>query len=120
MTFTKQDEGGFWISGPLVAVLLAGGFGAAGWVYQWQNARLWEDGNSIVELKAEVTNISNENARIEAHLVAIDSNVTTISAGIEGIKAVSDGQKDQLHDVQRQISDLDHVLRPGGDGGSGH
>lgn len=112
MTFTKQDDGGFWVSGPLVAMIMAAGFGAAGWVYQWQNGRLWEDGNSIVELKAEVTGISSENARIEGHLSTIDINITSVLAEIQGIKAVSDGQKDQLHDVQRQIGDLNHVLRP--------
>ena len=112
MTLVKHDSGGFWVSGPLVAALVTIIFGCLWGIYQFENNRLWEDGNDIVLLKTSMTNIANENTRLESTVSSMDQSLVSILGEIRGGKDAIDSMKDQLHELQKQVSDLDSVLRP--------
>lgn len=112
MTLTKRDEGGFWVSGPLVVVIVGGLMSWVGASYVSQSTQLKEDGNDIIQLKVLMTNLSEEIHRQEIHMEAADQTLNTISNALIGLKDANDQQKDQVHALQQQVSDLDAVLRP--------
>ena len=112
MTLLKQDDGGVWISGPLVAAIVAGLFSILFAVYEFQNNRLWDDANAISELKVTSTNTNNEVSKLEGQLGSINQSLTTIMGSVQSAKDSIDAIKDQLNEVRKQASDLDQLLRP--------
>lgn len=112
MTLMKHDDGGVWVSGPLVGVIVGGIITLFTVIYQFQNGRLWEDGNDIAQLKMSVTNTAGEVTQLRASMEAQSQTLTTILSSIQGVKDASDALKEQGHEQQTQIQELDRMLRP--------
>jgi len=126
MTLLKQDDGGVWISGPVVAAITAILLGLFGIIYQnqvtqlkSQDDKLWADGNDITQLKVTVDNYKTEAAKVEAAIGSINQTLTSIQGSIDSLKGSYDAQtvvigniKDGLRDTQKQVGDLNDILRP--------
>ena len=112
MTLTKQDDGGFWISGPLAAAIVAGILGAFGAAYMAQNDRLWNDTQDIAQLKVIITNDSTEVNKLEASIGSINQTMASVADSLRGLKDGADNLKDQIHSLQQQVASLEDILRP--------
>lgn len=112
MTLTKQDDGGFWVSGPLVAVIVGAILSLFTAIYVFQNDRLWSDGQDIAQLKVTATNDQNETTRIESAVGSINQTLASVADSLRGLKDANDNLKDQMHELQKQVADLDLILRP--------
>jgi len=112
MTLLKQDDSGYWVSGPLVGVVLAAIFGLFTVIYQFQNDHLWQDGNEISELKTTTVNLNNQIARIEGQLGTLGTTLNTISTSITNLKDSNDALNRQVDALQKQVAGLDLMLRP--------
>lgn len=112
MTLAKQDEGGFWVSGPLAGVVLTAVFALFIAIYEFQNNKLWEDGNAISELRVTVTNDSLELNKVETSITSINQTLVTVSNSLQNLKDSSDNLKDQVRELQKQTADLNSILRP--------
>lgn len=112
MTLLKQDDGGYWVSGPLAGVVLTAVFALFIAIYEFQNNKLWEDGTAISELKITVSNDTTEVNKVEASIGAINQTLASVADSLRGLKDASDNLKDQVTELQKQVGDLDLILRP--------
>lgn len=112
MTLAKQDDGGFWVSGPLVAAVVGALLAFFTAIYVFQNDRLWADGQDITQLKANENNTALEMNKLESVVSSINQTLAGVADSLRGLKDGSDNLKDQMHDLQKQVSDLDAILRP--------
>lgn len=112
MTLLKQDDGGYWISGPLAGVVLTAIFAFFTVIYQFQNDKLWEDGSEISELKTTAVNLNSQITRMEVTLGQQNTTLITILNSVQAVKDSNDALKSQVDDLRKQVAGLDLMLRP--------
>lgn len=112
-------------------LLILGGIGTfAGIVYSFQNGKIWEQGNLAAAQAVSISNIETRAKYTEQHvdqaignvdqkIDSLSSKLVDVLGGMRGLTDANTAQatatsalKDQVTGLQKQVSDLDLVLRP--------
>jgi small-conductance mechanosensitive channel len=103
----------------ITGALLAGVFSFLVMNYFSQAGELRDHDLAIAALKISAANVADENQRIVGSIASIEQAQTTILGALQGLKDANDAQslaskniRDQIDALQKQISDLDNILRP--------
>jgi hypothetical protein len=96
----------------ILGVFLTGVLGLVGFIYNFQNQKLWDLHEDVSKLQGQNAREEEDSRRIDAAVVTIGNSLTTINTSLQALKDSSDVQGTATRDLQKQVGDLDLVLRP--------
>jgi hypothetical protein len=95
---------------------LGAGLGILGswalFTYQFENGKVWDQGQAIIKLQEDESSTLRDVSRLEGDVAATQANMNTILAQVGAMKSSSDAQIEAFHALQKKFDDLDSVLRP--------
>ena len=80
--------------------------------YQFENGKVWDEGQAIIKLESQENSTEQNVARLDGVVGATQSAVNTILAQIGAMKTSNDLQVEAFHALEKRFDNLDDLLRP--------